>query len=88
MGILVLRGQLARLCEMAAAGESPEKGGEFVADELPDELLGYLELPNILDILAGFNGEVRKHPAWFDAARKHAVKLLNEPEPPTLSSGG
>jgi hypothetical protein len=78
MGILVLRGQLQQLCDMAARGEPPEKGGEFVADELPDELLGYLELPNIVQILSTFNREVLRHESWFLAARTHALKLLAE----------
>lgn len=87
MGILVLRGQLQKLCDMAQAGDSPEKGGEFVADNLPDELLAYLELPNVLDILATFNGQVRKHPEWFDKARAHALKLLAEDDSQNQSIG-
>lgn len=87
MGILVLRGQLQKLCDMAQAGESPEKGGEFVADNLPDELLAYLELPNVLDILANFNGAVRKHPEWMEKARAHALKLLAEDDSQNQSVG-
>lgn len=78
VGILVLRGQLSKLIEMAKANADPAKGGEFVADNLPEELLPHLTLPNYFDILATFHGGVKAHREWFDKARDHAVRLLAE----------
>jgi hypothetical protein len=78
VGILVLRGQLSKLIEMAKANADPAKGGEFVADNLPEEMLPHLTLPNYFDILATFHGGVKAHREWFDKARDHAVRLLAE----------
>ena len=75
-GLLVLRGQLQTLVDMAARGESTEAGAQFVADNLPDDLLGYLPLPNILEILAAANPKVREHEAWILAVRDRAVQLI------------
>ena len=78
MGILVLRGQLSKLIEMAKANADPVKGGEFVADNLPDELLPHLALPNYFDILATFHGGVKAHREWFDKARAEAMRILGD----------
>lgn len=77
-GILVLRGQLGKLVEMAQAGKPIEEGAQFVADNLPDDLLSYLPLPNIMDILGAANPRVREHEAWMLAVRDRAVQLLAE----------
>jgi hypothetical protein len=78
VGILVLRGQLSKLIEMAKANADPVKGGEFVADNLPDELLPHLALPNYFDILATFHGGVKAHREWFDKARTEAMRILGD----------
>jgi hypothetical protein len=84
-GLLVLRGQLQTLVEMAKGGASHEAGADFVAENLPDDLLGYLPLPNILEILAKANPAVRDHEAWFLAVRDRAVQLLQaEDDSPAL----
>ena len=77
LGMLVLRGQLQTLVDMAAKGSSPAEGGRFVAEKLPDDLLPHLELPNVLDILAQFNPKVREHSAWMMQARDEALKILS-----------
>jgi hypothetical protein len=77
-GVLVLRGQLAQLVKMAETGAPVETGAQFVADNLPDDLLSYLPLPNILDILGSVNGKVRDHETWFLAVRDRALQLLAE----------
>jgi hypothetical protein len=77
-GILVLRGQLGKLVEMAQAGKPIEEGAQFVADNLPDDLLSYLPLPNIMDILGAANPRVREHEAWMLAVRDRAVLILAE----------
>lgn len=89
LGILVLRGQLQTLVDMAARGASPEEGGRFVADKLPEDLLGHLELPNVVDILAQFNPKVREHSAWMLQARDAAVRILaSDDDTPTLPPKG
>lgn len=75
-GILVLRGQLQTLVDMAAKGADVEAGAQFVADNLPDDLLGYLPLPNILEILGTVNPKVREHDAWMLQVRDRAVQLI------------
>jgi hypothetical protein len=77
-GVLVLRGQLAQLVKMAETGAPVETGAQFVADNLPDDLLSYLPLPNILDILGSVNGKVKDHETWFLAVRDRALQLLAE----------
>lgn len=76
LGMLVLRGQLQTLVDMAARGASPQEGGKFVAEKLPDDLLPHLELPNVLDILATFNPKARDHSAWMMQARDEALRIL------------
>ena len=84
-GLLVLRGQLQTLVDMAASGADAEAGAQFVADNLPDDLLGYLPLPNILEILAKANPKVREHEAWILAVRDRAVQLIQaEDDSPAL----
>lgn len=76
LGMLVLRGQLQTLVDMAARGASPQEGGKFVAEKLPDDLLPHLELPNVVDILATVNPKVRDHSAWMLQARDEALRIL------------
>lgn len=80
--ILVLKGLFAGLIEKAAKGEPPEKGGEYIADKMPDELIQFIELPNWFDILSKFawwaRGDLATHREWLTKARDHAVQLLNE----------
>lgn len=84
-GLLVLRGQLQTLVDMAASGADTEAGAQFVADNLPDDLLGYLPLPNILEILAKANPKVREHEAWILAVRDRALQLIQaEDDSPAL----
>lgn len=84
-GIIVLRGQLAQLVKMAREGKPVAEAAQFVADNLPDDLLSYLPLPNIIDILAAVNPEVRAHEAWMLEVRDAAVKLLaDEDDSPAL----
>jgi hypothetical protein len=78
LGMLVLRGQLQTLVDMAAKGASPAEGGKFVAEKLPDDLLPHLELPNVIDILAQFNPRVREHSEWMLKARDEALRILSE----------
>ena len=82
VGILVLRGLLGQLLALAESAKPVEEGADFIVEKLPDELLGYLELPNWADILCSFAPGCRKHLEWLTAARNRAIEILNEPEPP------
>lgn len=81
--VLVLRGTLQGLIEQARADGPTEKGGEFIADKLPQEMLPYLDLPNWSEVLQaaavhiGVPIPVECLP-WIDRARQHALKLLSE----------
>ena len=77
LGMLALRGQLSRLVKMAQANEDPKRGGLFVAEHLPDELLPALRSESYFETLAPFYGGIVPHRAWFDAARAEALRLLD-----------
>lgn len=83
MMILILRGQLATLCKMAADGKPAAEGGEFLYENLPDELLPHLSNESWFELLAQFAPIVRKHEAWIREAKTEADKLFSEePEDP------
>lgn len=86
MNIIKLRRQLGDMIAMAAKGEPPERGGEYAADNLPDELLPHLAREDFFGFLTMVHGGCRPHEAWFRAARDHCIKLLSEPEP--VKAGG
>jgi hypothetical protein len=86
MNILKLRKQLGEMIAMAARGEPPQKGGEYAADNLPDELLPHLARPDFFGFLKMVHSGCAAHEPWFVAARDHCIKLLSEPEP--IKAGG
>jgi hypothetical protein len=77
LGMLALRGQLSQLVKMAQAGDDPKKGGLFVAEHLPDELLPALRSASYFELLTPFYGGISAHRSWFDAARAEALRLLD-----------
>lgn len=93
LGMLVLRGQLQTLVDMAAKGLSPAEGGKFVAEKLPDDMIQHLELPNIIDVLSQVNPRVREYSEWMLKARDEALRILSEGDaspilPPVIPSRG
>lgn len=86
MNILKLRRQLGEMIAMSEKGEPAERGGEYAADNLPDELLPHLARPDFFGFLTMVHGGCRPHEAWFRAARDHCIKILSEPEP--VKAGG
>lgn len=86
MNILRLRKQLGEMIAMAARGEPPQRGGEYAADNLPDELLPHLARPDFFGFLKMVHSGCAAHEPWFVAARDHCIKLLSEPEP--IKAGG
>ena len=81
MNIIKLRRQLGDMIAMAARGEPAERGGEYAADNLPDELLPHLAREDFFGFLTMVHGGCRPHETWFRAARDHCIKILSEPEP-------
>jgi hypothetical protein len=86
MNILRLRKQLGEMIALAVSGQPPEKGGEYAADNLPDELLPHLARPDFFGFLTMVHSGCKPHEPWFRAARDHCIKLLSEPEP--IKAGG
>lgn len=81
----VLQGVLQGLIDMAMQNADPVKGGELIADALPDELLPYMQLPNwfaLLGQLARPLGlDVAPHAEWIGKAKAHADTLLSAGDP-------
>lgn len=77
---LVLRGLLRKLLSIAQAGKSPEEGGDWIAEKLPDEMLGYLDLDNCVEILISVAPEAAQHRDWLEAARLAALRALEGDE--------
>jgi len=80
LAILVLRGKLQLLVSMAAKAEPPETGGDLIYDELPDDMLPFLALPNWFDLLVEIEPSVREYQSWFKDAKAHADKLFALPD--------
>ena len=83
MNILKLRKQLGEMIALAVSGQPPEKGGEYAADNLPDELLPHLARPDFFGFLTMVHSGCKLHEPWFRAARDHCIKILSEPDKPT-----
>lgn len=92
MMIIILRGQLAQLTKMAKEGAPASEGGEFLYENLPEELLPELNNPQWFEILATLSPGVRVHEAWFREAKAAADELFNtpdeDPEDATPPGGG
>lgn len=82
MNILKLRKQLAEMIAMVTRGDPPERGGEYAADNLPDELLPHLARPDFFGFLTMVHSGCKPHETWFRAARDHCIKILSEPDKP------
>jgi hypothetical protein len=77
---MVLRGLLARLLSIAKAGKSPDEGGAWIAEKLPDEFLGYLDLENCVEILISVAPEAAPWRDWLEQARLRALEALEGDE--------
>lgn len=78
----ILQGALQGIVDMATQGADPAKGGEYIADTLPDELLPYLRLPNWFQLLTmaarSVGVDVAPHAEWIAQAKAHADRILSE----------
>jgi len=77
-----LRKQLGEMIAMVTRGEPPERGGEYAADNLPDELLPHLARQDFFGFLTMVHSGCKPHETWFRAARDHCIKILSEPDKP------
>ena len=80
--MMVLRGALEGLIELADKKAPHDEGANYVLDTLPAELLPYLRLPNWLSILRKFapfaaDGLTRNE-EWLKATRDEALRLMAE----------
>lgn len=76
MKALIMKGIAEKIIGMATAGDSAEKGGQFIYESLPDEFLPFLTLPNWFDLLANAMPALVPHRAWLEAAKLEADKLF------------
>lgn len=74
--MLMIRGAIEDLIDMAKRGESPEKGGEYIADKVPDELLDYMDNRYWFEVVVQLFPALREHETWVRAAKAHADTLF------------
>jgi uncharacterized membrane protein len=80
MTMVKLKSYLTSLTNLAEKNESIEVGAKFVYDNLPDDLIEIMELPNWFELLSGVAPGVKKHEEWLKKVRDSALKLFDEPE--------
>lgn len=77
--IAIINGQMAQLIQYARRGDSTiEQAAEFVADNLPDELLDMLDLPNWFELLSAQFPRLKPHEEWVRKVKARADALLSE----------
>lgn len=74
--ILILRGNLMRLCQMEKDGATAAQGAEFLLSKLPEEMTDYLNLPNWFELLCTVAPAVKAHQAWLTQVHAIAVSRL------------
>lgn len=80
MTMVKLKGYLTSLTNLAAKNETIEIGAKYVYDNLPDDLIELMELPNWFELLSGVTPEVKKHEDWLKKVRDSALKLFDDAE--------
>lgn len=75
---IMIQGHIATLCRLCDAGVPPDKGGEYIAANLPDELLDQMEHPQWFELVSSVFADLKPREAWMRAAKAHADKLLSE----------
>lgn len=77
--LAIINGQIAQLIQYAKRGDSTiEQAAEFVADNLPDELLDMLDLPNWFELLSAQFPRLKPHEEWARKVKARADALLSE----------
>jgi len=80
MTMIKLKGYLKSLTDLAEKNETIEKAAQFVYDNLPDDLIELMAMPNWFELLSGVAPEVKKHEKWLQKTRDAALKLFESPE--------
>lgn len=77
--MLRLRVYLDTLVKMAQDKTDPKAAADYVIENLPDELLELLDLPNWLDLLCGYAPVLDPHREWLQAV--HAAMIDDDEAP-------
>lgn len=77
----IIQGAVAQIVRMARTGASVEDGGEFIADNVPDDMLDMMGHAQWWEFVSQAFPSLKPHEAWVKAAKAHADKLLSESEP-------
>lgn len=85
--MLLLRGYVDDLLDMIARNEPPEKGGEYIAENIPEEFDAYLTNRYWFEFIAANFPQLAQHETWVRAAKAHADKLMSEPEEGDAAQG-
>lgn len=75
---MIMRGAIETLIEHAEKGDSIEIGGEYIADNFPDEFLPYLKNKYWFEVVARIYPLITKHEKWIREAKAHADMLLQQ----------
>lgn len=76
--LLSLRSHLVRLVTMANGNRTPIEGGEYIYQELPEELIPILNHASWFDSCAALYPPVKLQEAWARKAHAHALVLFAE----------
>lgn len=76
MAMMIVKGYILKLCSMANAKESIEKGAQYVYEKIPDDMLEMLELPNWFEMLSEIDPKVLNCKDWFIAVRNKTIEML------------
>lgn len=85
--IALLRGQLVKLVTMASVGLSPETGADFIYEQIPDEAIELMGLPNWFELLCQFEPSCKPVEKWMREAHAQAMQLLKDDETAGDESG-
>lgn len=76
--LLSLRSHLVKLVTMANANRTPIEGGEYIYQELPEELLPVLNHASWFESCAALYPPVKLQETWARKAHAHALVLFAE----------
>lgn len=76
-----MRAIITTLVDMAAAGQTPEQGGDFLWRYLPDSAISFVRQPAVVSTLCTMQPMLKPHTDWLEKARLVCVRLLNENKP-------
>jgi hypothetical protein len=75
---LMLRGNIEELCDMAKANKTAEEGGEFIADNVPDDVIALMKNKYWFEIVAQLFPIIKEHETWIRAAKAEADRIIRE----------